>query len=84
MIYLTETEPEPDLILLDLAMPGMDGQELFQEVRRAGVVCPIVICSAYGAAQANRELGGQGSIEKPFDPVELVATVRTLTTAARL
>lgn len=81
MDYLLEGESHPDFILLDLSMPGMDGREVFREARRAGVECPIVFCSSYGAAQANSELGAQGSIEKPFDPVEIVTTIRALTTA---
>lgn len=65
----------PDLILLDLAMPGMDGREFFRQARDAGYGGPVVFCSANGAAAANRELGGQGFIEKPFDPDALVSTV---------
>jgi DNA-binding response OmpR family regulator len=83
MDYLLEAEMQPDFILLDLAMPGMDGREVFREARRAGVQCPIVFCSSQGAAVANRELGGQGAIEKPFDPVEIVETVRSLTAAGQ-
>ena len=67
---------DPDLILLDLAMPGMDGREFYRRARLAGYAGPVIFCSSYGAADANRELGGQGAIEKPFDPEMLAATVR--------
>jgi CheY-like chemotaxis protein len=70
---------QPDVILLDLAMPGMDGRDVFREARRMGVTCPIVFCSAYGAELANAELGGQGAIEKPFLPDALVASLRAVT-----
>lgn len=83
MDYLLEAETHPDFILLDLAMPGMDGREVFREARRAGVTCPIVICSSLGASQANKELGAQGAIEKPFDPAEVVAAVRALTSSGQ-
>jgi|SRR5688572_7173505 len=81
MDYLLDAETYPDFILLDLAMPGMDGREVFREARRAGIDCPIVFCSSYGAIQAKTELGAQGAIVKPFDPAEVVETIRALTTA---
>jgi CheY-like chemotaxis protein len=79
--YLLDGNLPPDVILLDLSMPGIDGREVFREARHAGVECPIVICSAYGAAQANQELGAQGAIAKPFDPAEVVQTIREMTAA---
>jgi DNA-binding response OmpR family regulator len=75
---LSEAKVEPDCILMDLSMPGMDGKETFKEIRRSGVASPVVFCSAYGAAQANVEVGAQGAIEKPFDPVEVLAIVKAL------
>jgi DNA-binding response OmpR family regulator len=82
LAFLRDGHAEPDVILLDLAMPGMDGRKLFGEVRRAGITCPIVFCSAYGAEDANRQLGGQGAIDKPFDPAKLVLSIRALMNGA--
>ena len=65
-----------DLVLLDLAMPGMDGREAFRQLRSAGFTGPVIICSAFGAVQANRELGAQGAIEKPFDPDALLYAIQ--------
>jgi DNA-binding response OmpR family regulator len=67
----------PDSILLDLSMPDMDGREFFREARGAGYEGPILFCSSYGATAANQELGGQGAIEKPFDPDVLLDKVRS-------
>jgi DNA-binding response OmpR family regulator len=78
MLYLSDGNPVPDLILLDLAMPGMGGKEFFREARRAGYEGPVLFCSAYGAVAANQELGGQGAVEKPFDPEDLLAFVQRL------
>lgn len=76
-LALLQSEPAPpDLILLDLSMPGMDGREFYQRARHDGYDGPVIICSAYGAAQARREMGAQGAIEKPFDPDMLVDLVR--------
>ncbi len=40
-----------------------------------------MFCSSFGAVAANQELGGQGAIEKPFDPDHLVAAVQAQLTA---
>ena len=72
----------PDLILLDLSMPGMDGREFYRRARAWGYDGPIVFCSAYGAAHARREMGAQGAIEKPFDPEMLIDVVRNCLGAA--
>ena len=74
----------PDLILLDLAMPGMDGREFFFQARRAGYGGPVLFCSSFGATAANEELGGQGAVTKPFDPETLVASVRSLLAAGEM
>lgn len=64
------------LLLLDLSLPVMDGWTLFREARGLGICVPTVIVSAHGAQAACRELGAEGSIEKPFHPDELVLKVR--------
>ena len=64
-----------DLVLLDLAMPGMDGREAFRRLRQAGFSGPVIVCSAFGALQAKHELGAQGAIEKPFDPEALLYAI---------
>jgi DNA-binding response OmpR family regulator len=66
----------PDLILLDLSLPGMDGREVFRRVRASGIEVPIIFCSSFGAEGANDELGGQGAVEKPFEPESLLEAVR--------
>jgi two-component system cell cycle response regulator len=69
----------PDAVILDLMMPGMDGRQIFDRLRAepatAGV--PVVFLTARGRDDA---VVGAGAIvvQKPFDTVELVATVRTM------
>jgi DNA-binding response OmpR family regulator len=70
----------PDLILLDLRLPGRDGLDIARELRRSSTV-PIVMVTARGD-EADRivglELGADDYIVKPFSPKELVARVRAV------
>jgi len=68
----------PDLVVLDLNMPGIDGRSFFRTARQMGFSGPIVICSAYGAEAAQRELGADAAIGKPFDPAELVDVIKEI------
>jgi len=69
-------ELAPDLVLLDLALPVMDGWEILAALRAdpATQHVPVVIVTAHGdsdtAARA-RDLGANGFISKPFRPAEL-------------
>lgn len=67
---------QPDLILLDLALPGITGWEVLEEVRATphGATVPVVVVTAHGdsatAVQA-RESGANEFLSKPFLPTEL-------------
>ena len=67
-----------DVIILDLRMPGLDGRTLYRELRARGVMAPVLIASAYGARNAQAELGAEGFIEKPFEPDLFVEAVERL------
>lgn len=69
---------EPDLILLDLSMPNMDGRTFIQIARRMDVHSRMVILSAFGAGAAADELHADGSVSKPFDPEDLIREVERL------
>lgn len=70
----------PDLIVLDLNLPGMDGLDVCRALRRESEV-PIIMLTAR-AEEADRliglELGADDYITKPFSPRELVARVRAV------
>lgn len=70
----------PDLIVLDLALPGMDGLDVTRALRRESQV-PVIMLTAR-ADEADRliglELGADDYIVKPFSPKELVARVRAV------
>ena len=71
---------KPDLVILDLGLPGRDGLDVTRELRRTSTV-PIVMLTAR-ADEADRivglELGADDYVVKPFSPKELVARVRAV------
>jgi len=71
---------EPDLIVLDLLMPKMDGLEMLKELRSFSAV-PVIILTAKGA-DADRikglQLGADDYLPKPFNPDELVARIEAV------
>jgi DNA-binding response OmpR family regulator len=70
----------PDLVVLDLGLPGRDGLDVTRELRRSSNV-PIVMLTARGD-EADRvvglELGADDYVVKPFSPRELVARIRAV------
>ncbi|MBU6263672.1 MAG: response regulator transcription factor [Actinomycetales bacterium] len=73
-------ETKPDLVLLDVMLPGIDGVEVCKQIRQESMV-PIVMLTARGDTQdvvAGLEAGADDYIVKPFrHPSELVARIRT-------
>ncbi len=70
----------PNLILLDLMLPGIDGYQVCREVR-SKYTTPIIMLSAKGEVfdkVLGLELGADDYIEKPFDSKELVARVKAV------
>lgn len=73
---------KPDLILLDLWMPGIDGKEITKIVKKDGLhsSIPIIIISALNNTQKiSQEIGADGFIPKPFDISSLLSTVKKFT-----
>ena len=71
---------QPNLILLDLMLPGMDGYQVCREVR-SKYATPIIMLSAKGEVfdkVLGLELGADDYMEKPFDTKELVARVKAV------
>lgn len=77
-------EAEPDLLLLDLHMPGLDGLDALSQIRegvRPGMFLPVVILTADITREAKRRAlaaGADDFLTKPFDHDEVVLRVRNL------
>lgn len=70
----------PDLVVLDLMLPGLDGIEVFRRLRRVAPI-PVVMLTARGSEEdrvAGLELGADDYVAKPFSPRELTARVKAV------
>jgi two-component system, NtrC family, response regulator AtoC len=77
----------PDLVIMDLKMPRMDGMELLRRLREADHDLPVIVITAYGAVESAIEatrLGARAFIHKPFDLREVVLAVRQVLDTWRL
>ena len=71
-------EERPDLVLLDLMLPGTDGIEMMKEILERSEV-PIIFLSAYGQEEIVAkafDMGAADYVVKPFSPTELAARIR--------
>ena len=72
---------QPDLLVLDVSMPGETGLDLTESMRREKSDVPILLLTARGAPEdriAGFEAGADDYLGKPFDPYELVLRIRAM------
>jgi DNA-binding response OmpR family regulator len=75
---------EAQIVLLDVAMPDVDGLELCRRMRAGGFRGPVLVVSARPGPDLPRkaaEAGANGFVRKPFDNAELVGRIRALLAA---
>lgn len=71
----------PDVVVLDVMMPGVDGFEVVQLIRRRDATLPVLFLSARDAVEdrvRGLRLGGDDYVTKPFSAVEVIARIETL------
>jgi len=75
------TREEPDLVVLDLMLPGVDGLEVCRRLRQHGTGVPVIMLTALGD-EADRvlglQIGADDYVTKPFSPRELVLRVQSV------
>src|SRR5436189_652899 len=73
--------PNPDLVVLDLMLPGMDGFRVLRALRDDGIAMPVLILTARGE-EADKvrglRLGADDYVTKPFGVLELLARIEAL------
>ncbi len=73
-------EKAPDIVILDIMLPGMDGWEVCREIRKFSAI-PIIMLSAKDETfnkVLGLELGADDYMVKPFEPKELIARIRAV------
>ena len=76
-----EHEPSPDLVVLDVLMPGVDGLEVCRRVRQSGSSVPVLMLTArteVDSRVAGLDAGADDYLPKPFTLAELLARLRAL------
>ncbi len=76
----------PDLLILDVLMPKLDGRETLRCLRRSGNWTPVILLTQVGESTERAmalEEGADDYLNKPFDPHELVARIRAVLRRAR-
>lgn len=81
------TEKDYDLVISDLKMPGMDGMELFDELKEIKPGVPVIIITAYGSLETADEAMKKGVsdfITKPFRKDSILFTINRVLELARV
>lgn len=72
-------DTRPDVVLMDITMPGMDGLTALKKIREMDEAARVIICSALGQQQLivqAIQLGAKDFIVKPFQPQRVVAALK--------
>lgn len=81
LAWIDSGEANPDAVVCDLRMPGMDGLEFCRELKKRDFQPPVIVLSAYASSEVGREtegLGVKALIQKPFIPKEFVELIRSV------
>lgn len=78
--YPTFLETDPDIVILDLMLPGRDGYDVLRDIRKSSGT-PVIMLTARGDTLdkvVGLELGADDYVQKPFEPKELLARVKAV------
>lgn len=84
--YRAFSEDEPELVILDIMLPGEDGISILKKLRAEGSTVPIIMATAKGTEYdkvIGLDLGADDYLAKPFGMMELVSRVKALLRRAR-
>ena len=79
-LHVVAAEP-PDIVVLDLGLPDMDGLDVLKSIRRQGSAIPVLILTARSSIDARvsgLDLGADDYLSKPFETPELIARLRVI------
>ena len=72
---------EPDVVVVDLQLPGVDGLQILGQLQRRLPTLPVIVMTAFGGADVEervRRLGATAYFDKPFRLEKLVASIRRI------
>lgn len=69
---------KPDIVLLDIVMPGTDGFQVLRELRTFSQIPVIAFSARHGSAEQAMTLGANDCVEKPFNPDDLITRINSL------
>lgn len=70
---------KPNLVLLDIRLPGMDGIQVLKRIRKINPKLPVIMITGYGSKESafrSIELGAFEYIQKPFENQQIVLTIK--------
>ena len=74
-----DSADDVDLVILDMTMPGLSGEEVFREIRRIRPEVRVILTSGYNEQEATSRFAGKGLagfIEKPFQMASVREVIR--------
>ena len=78
---------QPDLVITDFQMPGIDGLEVLSKIRKLNILLPVILLTGYGDVVLtikSIQLGAFDFLEKPIDPVKLKTTIQLALNSVKL